>query len=515
MFITKNKKIYCNALVLALPVLVSSCSLYTEPSDTLIRAESIYVEAQELRRKAPAYQNISIEESLYVEQLSLEEADKPDWYFHKPDDISFNKAPFGLVIKEVFEGESVNFKYIDNLDLEKRISVRSGGSLGELLKAVSNSAGYSYHIDLNTITFSKFQTKTFDIAMIPGIEEFGVGKKGGEQSQNQSRNKDGTSSIITSSDEFAHTTGTLDIYADLSQTLPLLLSGEGDFRLNPATTSLIVKDYPANMSKVEAYIYKQNEMMTRQVAIDMTIIDVQFDDSTKLGLDWGVITKNLGNKSYGFGLDSTFSAGVPSSSFAPMVLEATIGEGRGAGTKMLIEALKSQGSVSTKSFPRTISLNNRVAKLRSIVRENYIAEQKITNTINVGSESAITQDKVETGFSMYALPKIFHDEVIMRLTTNLSTLLKMEKKGTTSNGNGEGTQVLVEAPKVADKDFDNSVIIRSGDTLLIAGLSKEAESSSDASAGVDLAGTAKTSSKVRVETIIAITPTILRGVRGR
>ena len=419
-----------------------------------------------------------------------------------------------MIINGVFSDVSVNFKFVDGVDLKKSISVKSDTTLGDSLRAISNAAGYNYSVENNTITFSKFQTKTYDIAMIPGVEEFGVGKKGGAAQQSSGgKGSSGQQSIITSSDEFAHTSGKLDIYTDLGKTMPLLLSPEGVFELNPATTSLIVKDYPANISKITDYISEQNEKMTRQVAIDMTIIDVQFDDTTKFGVDWGLVSQQLGSRDAGVSLDTMLLNGLATTSFAPMIIDATINKGRLSGTNLLIQALQSQGTVSTRSYPRSVSLNNRVAKLRSIVRENYIAEQKITNTINVGSESSITQASVETGFSMYVLPKIYKDEVIMRLTTNLSTLLKMEKKGST-NSNGEGTQVLVEAPKVADKDFDNSIIIRTGNTLLIAGLSKEAETSSDASAGTELLGVSKSSNKIRVETIIAITPTILRGVRS-
>jgi MSHA biogenesis protein MshL len=491
-------------------VSMAGCSIYTEPEQIRETSEITYESARDFRSEKPKYKNISIADTLFVRQLSSDEAVKPAWYFNDSH-ISYKKAPFGVIINGAFSDVSVNFKYVDGVDLKKIISVKSSSTIGGALKSISNAAGYSYSVDNNTITFSKFQTKTYDIAMIPGIEEFGVGKKGGGQQSSGSGND--KQSIITSSDEYAHTEGKIDIYTDLGKTLPLLLSTEGKFELNPATTSLIVKDYPANISKISEYIYEQNEKMTRQVAIDMTIIDVQFDDSTQFGVDWGLVSKQLGSKDYGTSLGSSFLDGVASASFAPMILDATINKGRLSGTSMLIQALQSQGTVSTRSYPRSVSLNNRVAKLRSIVRENYISEQKITNTINVGSESSITQASVETGFSMYALPKIYKDEVIMRLTTNLSTLLEMQKKGSTSS-DGKGTQVLVEAPKVADKDFDNSIIIRSGNTLLIAGLSKEAETSSDANAGTELLGVSKTSNKIRVETIIAITPTILRGVRS-
>lgn len=511
MSITLSKK---SLLVLPLAVSASlafsGCAVYTETGKVQEAAERTYVEAQRFRNAKPEFNNVSVTDALFVRQLSSDEVVKPSWYFHKAP-IDYKGAAFGVVISDVFSDLSVNLKYIDGVDMSKIVSVKSDGTVGDAIRAISGAAGYNYSVTENTITFSKFQTKTFDIAMIPGVEEFGVGKKGGEQQQ--SGGGEEKESIITSTDEYAHTEGSIDIYTDLNKTLPLLLSQEGKYELNPATTSLIVKDYPANIDKVGAYISDQNEKMTRQVSIDMTIIDVQFDDTTKFGVDWSAVAQQLGSKNYSINLDTMFLNGLATTSFAPMTLTSQIGSGKGNGTALLIQALQSQGTVSSESQPKSVTLNNRVAKLRSIVRESYIAEQKITNTINVGSESSITQANVETGFSMYALPKIYRDEVIMRLTTNLSTLLRLEKKGSNNSG-GTGTQVLVEAPKVSDKDFDNSVIIRSGDTLLIAGLSTVSESSTDANSGSEIVGVSKSSNKVRVETIIAITPTILKGVRS-
>lgn len=510
MFSTNVKKVI---LSMGLASTMSGCAIYTEPEKIREKADATYKEAKKLRTTKPAYNNIEVVDTLFVRQLTSEEAEKPQWYFKKVD-VDYSGAQMSVIIKELFNELPVNFKYIDGVDIKRKVSMRINGSLGEALKSLSNAAGYSYALEGNTITFSKYQTKTFDIAMIPGVETFGVGKKGGKSSNSSdSQNKN---SIITSSDEFSHAEGEIDIYKDLEETLPLFMSNDvnSKFKLNPATTSLIVKDYPANVSKIEDYIYDQNEKMTRQVAIDMTIIDVQFDDQTRLGIDWGLVAQDLGSKNYGIDLDTGFGEGFASTSFAPMLLEGSVGDGRFAGTTILVQALEAQGTVSTRSYPRTISLNNRVAKLRSVQSEKYIAEQKITNTINVGTESAVTLDTIEAGFSMYALSKIYKDDVIMRLTTNLSTLIDIEKKGSTGSGDEAGTQVLVESPKISDKDFDNSVIISNGSTLLIAGLSSEKETATNASAGVEVAGMSKASNKVRIETIIAITPRIIRGVRG-
>ncbi|GIC77213.1 hypothetical protein FMO003_26130 [Moritella sp. F3] len=501
------------AIPLVIAMVISGCSLYTQPDKTYEMAKENLTEATDLRNQLPAYKNIEINSGIYIEAISSSEANRESWYFEK-EDINFRQTQFDIVLQNVFAETNINFKYIDGIDRTRLISVNHDGTLGESLKIIGDAAGYSFTLNANTVTWSKYETQTFDLAMFPGIETFGVGKGGGNVDYNSDTSVTG-SSIISSVDEFVHTSGELDVYQDLRKSIPLLLSKEGKFELNPATTSLLVKDFPTNVSKVKKYIGDQNEMLTRQVAVDLTVIDVQFDDETSLGLDWDLVIKNLGQHAVDVSMGSGFTTGAGTlGGVAPMIIDSTVGSGKFTGTQMLISALQSQGSVSKKTYPRTISLNNRVTKLRSIQRTNYIREQTTTNTINVGSESSIEQGTVSSGFSMYLLPKIYREDVIMRLTTNISTLISIEKKGTTGEEASSGSQVYIESPTVADKDFDQSIIIRSGRTLLIAGLSTVVTQSSNQNAGHDALGMKKTSSKQRVETIIAITPTILRGVRG-
>jgi len=494
-------------------ILISGCSLYTQPDDTYAIAKDNLNEAIDLRNQQPDYRNIEVNHGIYIEAILSSDANRESWYF-KTENVNFRQAQFDIVLQNVFADANINFKYIDGIDRARLISVNHDGTLGEALKVIGDAAGYSYTLNANTVTWSKYETQTFDLAMFPGIETFGVGKGGGNVNYDSDSAVTG-SSIISSEDEFVHTSGELNVYDDLKASIPLLLSEEGKFELNPATTSLLVKDFPTNVSKVKKYIYDQNEMLTRQVAVDLTVIDVQFDDETSLGLDWDLVIKNLGQHAVDISVGSGFATGVGTlGGVAPMIIDSSVGSGKFTGTQMLISALQSQGSVSKKTYPRTISLNNRVTKLRSIKRTNYIREQTTTNTINVGSESSIEQGTVSSGFSMYLLPKIFKEDVIMRLTTNISTLISIEKKGSKGKDGKAGSQVYIESPTVADKDFDQSIIIRSGRTLLIAGLSTVVTQSSNQNAGIDALGMKKTSNKQRVETIIAITPTILRGVRG-
>lgn len=116
-----------------------------------------------------------------------------------------------------------------------------------------------------------------------------------------------------------------------------------------------------------------------------------------------------------FSLGSSGSMG-DTAETASSIFTLTRTKGDWTGTQALMQALKSVGSVSNRTLPRTTTMSNRAVKLRNINRTNFILERTILpTTANVGTEGSITQGTVQTGFSLYAIPKIYGSEdVILR-----------------------------------------------------------------------------------------------------
>lgn len=494
---------------------LASCASVQNPGKYQQLSEDAFATAQGIRAHKASHKNVTAMKRIYVEQISETDANQPQWYFDKAE-AHFDRAPFSDVLASTFYGLPVNFKYDDDLKIDKSLSVNFEGTYGEVLNAIANAAGYSYTVDGQVVTWSKFTMKSIDISMFPGAESFGIGKTGAGDDASSGSIETMKSNAISSSDEFAHNEGKLNVIDDIAKALMLMKSQEGSVHINESTMTAVVHDYPANVKKMVDYIAEKNDQLTRMCALDMEVIDVELSDDTALGLDWNAVGTQLAGRGIDIGMASGLGSGM-STDTAPSVLTLTRTSGQWTGTEALIQALKTQGAVSTKMLPRATTLNNRAVKLRNIQQTNFILERTITTTANVGTSGSIKQGTVESGFSLYALPKINKQDVIMRLTTNLSTLLGIDTKGTDSgvtDSTGSTSSTYVEAPRVDSKDFDNSVVVKSGETLILAGYSSEHAENERKEAGTWLLGFGKTSKRKRIETIITITPTILRGERG-
>lgn len=508
---------YLNHVAIAALAFVVGCSAYTEPGKNYAKTESAMTEVKGIRNTPLRYHSGEVYQRIFVEQLKEVDADKPKWFFKKKQ-INVSDVPLQAALSNIFYDEPLQFRFLDGIDLSRKVTLSSNGSLGQALDSVANVTGYSYTIEKDVVTWSKFAIANFDINMFPGGESFGIGKNGGGAGAGNSTSfstiEQMKSNVINSQDEYIHLEGDIDVVGDVQKMLGTVKSKEGSILVNRSSMTVQVNDYPTNIAKMQRIMNDYNEQLTRAVVIEMTIVNVELSNNYNFGLDWKLVGTELAGRGVDIGNTGNFTSSTAAAAIDSPIFTISRTAGQFSGTQMLMQALESQGSVSNKTLPRATTLNNRAVKLRDIQRTNFLLERTITTTANVGTEGSVKQGTVETGFSLYAIPKIANGDVIVRLTTNISTLLGLDKKSSSSSSTGSNTssqEVYVEAPRVNDKDFDNTVVIKNGDTLVLAGLTSESSTSNEANAGSDILGTAKSADGKRVETLILITPTILRG----
>lgn len=447
----------------------------------------------------------------YVKPVSEVDVSKPSWFFKKIHRIDEEEITIVDLIAKVLPADIIFTKLLDDIPRVDTISIDlKDVTVEDVLNYVSHYTGYDYQVSGQTLNWSRYKIETFDLAWLPGKLSFNLGKKSTTTSSSSSYGSTSTDMSAgfkeESANEFITTEAEIEIANDLNKVLPMMLSVNGKFHFDKSNSSLIVKDRPRYVDSVSDYIDELNEKLTRQVAIDVEVIDVEISNDSQLGLDWSLVKNQISDLA-NVNFVSDFASSFTSSTNTASIFSIQDASASATGTSLLIQALESQGSVSKRTYPRVVTMNNRVGKIRAIDRQSYIQERSVQSTANVGAQSSIIQGSVETGFILYALPKVMKNrDVIMRLTTSLSSLLELESKG-------EGDQ-RVESPRVSDKDFDNTVVIQSGETLLIAGLSTKENNLADATNGVRALGFNNKKKRVRVETILAITPTILRGKRG-
>jgi type IVB pilus formation R64 PilN family outer membrane protein len=500
-------------LVAISSVFIQSCeSLGYDKGDKIIETvNKDYDEAVDRRNYKAPLQFMKKNQFPYVKPVSETDVSKPSWFFQEVHRIEEEEITIADLIEKVTPSDVIFTKLLDDIPREDTMSINLTDVTAEdVLNYISHFTGYNYEVSGQTLSWSRYKVESFDLAWLPGKLSFNLGKKStGNQSygSSSSQSSSGTAGFKEeSANEFITTEAEIEIVNDLKEILPMMLSVNGKFHFDKSNTALVVKDRPRYVDAVSDYVSNLNEKLTRQVAIDVEVIDVEISNDSQLGLDWRLV-KNQINDLANVSFVSDFASSLTSTANNASIFRIQDANASASGTALLIEALESQGSVSKRTYPRIVTMNNRVGKIRAINRQSYIQRRSVQSTANVGAQASIIQGDVETGFILYALPKVMKNrDVIMRLTTSLSSLLQLESKG-------EGDQ-RVESPRVSDKDFDNTVVIQSGETLLIAGLSSKENNLNDATNGIKAFGFNNKKKRVRVETILAITPTILRGKRG-
>ncbi len=516
--------------------LLNGCTnqVFTKPAEVKENIDSDLKIVQSYRVQKISTPLIIEFDHVFVEPLSNKAVQMPAWYLAKVDK-SFKSETIDKVLLSTFNGMNVHFEFRDGIKTNHLVNISSQGSYGDILDSIQSQTGYSYDVsrDGHTIVWSKYVTEIFHIEQLGGNVEYSIGRKGiqsgssgntsGSGAGQGQRDGAGGNAISDTGEEYSVMSGTINVLADVQLGVDAILgcvksnslkshNDESDdvssnivcehgatSAIMTSDNSIIVRALPSQITSVSKFIEKKNTSLSQQVAIDITLINVEFSDNTQAGIDFDLIDKTFRNWG-SIGLATTANAGGIGGLDPRGVF--TLGYARQGEdpSRLFIEALSSQGAVSEKRYPRVVTMNNKLGTIGNIDSELYISDRPISTTANVGSTLGITQSTTTTGYILHALPNISPNNIIVHLSTSLSALLDLVKKGS------PGAEV--ESPKTNDKLFNTTVRLQSGRPMIIAGLSDDRRQYKSSLSGVLLPGMAQTTKSRNVETILMIKATL-------
>jgi len=154
-----------------------------------------------------------------------------------------------------------------------------------------------------------------------------------------------------------------------------------------------------------------------------------------------------------------------------------------------------------------MSVANKPAPLSVAERIYYLAQAQTTTTAGVGTTDIATMDSVNVGFFANLTPRILENDkdILLRVSMNISRLVSIETKTV--------GKTKLEAPRVEYRQLDPEVLIRSGQTLVIAGLSfitNQAEKRGLFGANLWALGGNRDLSNLRKRLVILVTPRVYR-----
>lgn len=274
--------------------------------------------------------------------------------------------------------------------------------------------------------------------------------------------------------------------------------------INPIAGTVVVTATPAKLAEVATFMNAFEGSVQRQVLIEAKIVEVRLNSDFQFGIDW---TRVAQNDRLGLGIQSVTGGGTGTVQF-------TLG---GGGTKinLVLHALQSQGNVSVLSSPRVSAMNNIRATFNVTTDQvffNVSSNQTITQNGIIGNTQQVTPQIISVGIVLDVLPQISADNTItMNIRPHITSILDFAVFRLDN-----GTELKV--PNVENRETDTIVRARSGETIVIGGLTQNRIENTQTGVpglqSIPLVGglfKGKTSTTSKSELVIFLTPTIVVG----
>jgi MSHA type pilus biogenesis protein MshL len=393
-----------------------------------------------------------------------------------------------------------------NLIFEPGLETRVEGlslknvSLDELLGTVVPALGLSARREGRTIYIQKaaagmtfYPVEQLAIAR-SGTQSFSVNASGqviqAGGSGGGGTGSGGNSSASTSTVQMGHAS---DPWADLESGLMLVVFGKGQVPAaapgTPSTRSFAangkalliqpnsglvgVAADPATQAQVAAYLRENKARTQRQVLLEARIVEVTLGQDSQMGVDWSTML-SPGGSSASFSSGLTLNSNVsPDKGLFRLVAQ-------GNRVQAALSALARDNRLKVLSAPRLSALNNQKAILRVVREEAYgLPSSQITPGTAAGGAVATGQLQpliVPVGIVLDIQPQI-GDDGFITLAVNPSISEVAEERSFSIPSPADSTTVgpTVVLPVVDRRDLDTVVRIRTGETLVLAGIIRSKE----------------------------------------
>jgi len=379
------------------------------------------------------------------------------------------------------------------------------GPLSGLLDRLSAYFGVNWHFDGSAITVSRFETRVFAVEALPGTQEINEGMQDDVNSSSGSGSSSGsTSSSSISGSSSSSSSGSqntltqnsttkieLKYWDELTSVLNSMVGGQGTAIISPTMGTVTVTTTPDVMATVADYIAKENKRLSRQIAINVQIYNVNLGQSEDYNIAFTGVLNRLASLHYtSAAVPGILNPNLTTSSLGTLSVAILNNSGDQSNASDILQALSTVGDTSeVAEFPMT-TLNNRPVSRRVGTDTSYVSS--ITQTENLstttGTSPAIVTPVVSTihaGYSLQLTPRLLDDGRIL-LQYSLS-LIDYPGNPQTACFGGTGTDCsggsTVTLPITNNRIFVQQSMLRSGQTLVIGGVDQENASQSKQGVG--------------------------------
>ncbi|WP_181196951.1 PilN family type IVB pilus formation outer membrane protein [Pseudomonas fluorescens] len=360
-------------------------------------------------------------------------------------------------------------------------STKYQGRLSGLLDTVTGGLGLSWRYEPNpgVINIFYLDTRQFPVYAFNKTSTFksevksGMSSTAGASNSGQGASSGSGVSGESGSNQTTQTDMVSSLLGDIEKNVRNMLT-IGQMSFSRTTGVFNITDRPDVLDRVQRYLDSENERITKQILINIEVISVKLSDKDQYGIDWSLVYKSV-NGTWGFGLKNTFP-GIDGSAINSSISILDTASSPWAGSKAIIQALSQQGRVSSYRAPSVTTLNLQAAPVQIGKVKGYLASSQTTQSANVGSTTALIAGSITSGFNMSLVPMVMPaNQLLMQLAINMSGDPTFE---TISSGDSK-----IQNPSYDLQIFDQSVKLRSGQTLVLSGFDQTTENATKSGVG--------------------------------
>lgn len=366
----------------------------------------------------------------------------------------------------------------------------------DLLDLIAAKAGLVWDVRGNTVFFYRYETRTFQLAVVPGTQlvKLSADSSGGSSGAGASGGGGKSSGQATQSGD-----ATFDPVKSIVAVLESIKTSNGKVKANESTATITVTDAPEVVERMAKYIKTENARLSRQLHVRVQVYALNQNASTEFGMDWSSLYSALGgDRSASFTTPSGSAAGSSRLSYGILKDSYRVDLG--------LTALSQSGNAALIDEASDLIMNYRPKSLHATRLLNYVAETKVTQVVNAGTSTEVKQASVDSGFRVNITPAIQeNDSVLMKLSIDLSSLDNLETKVIDRS--------IIQLPDVSRRLSLGEVALRNGQAMMIVGLNRDRVN--DAMSGTlprtILAGGNTRATTQAEKLVMIVTPTIIEG----
>lgn len=366
------------------------------------------------------------------------------------------------------------------------------GKLSGLLDQIASRFALWWRYKNGVITFYKMETRVFTIYALPVTSSLNAniaGTSAGEAGGNTSATMDSRVEV--------------DLWSQIEEAITSMLPKDASMSTGRANGTITVTAPPFTLQRISQYIRSLNEKLARQVAVSVKVLQVTLSNEESYGLDLNIVFDAMSRKGLGGSLVPESAITDAAAGMHMGIINAESGGwSKFNGSKLLIEALATQGSTSLVTSTTITTLNNKVAPVQVSTNTAYIEKTETTTSGDTVTTTA-TPGNINAGFTMEVLPRILdHGRLLIMFTMTITDLTDLT---TQTFGSGDN-QTMIQLPEVETRGFVQEVAMRSGSTLVLTGFEK-VDTKTNNTKGV--ASVKDSANRNRNVLVILLTPEVL------